>query len=439
MVKQRIMLLTIYKLPNRKSKESKAGAGKHLSIWIIEGITIFQSLFLAYRFDKLMCKRYGCYITYLQQMVKAILFSAMIFSATALEAQEYYMITGTYTGGRSRGIYVHAFNTKDGSARLVDSAVTVNPSYLVLSADNKFLYAVNEEGKRDGGGKVTSFSFEQKTGKLKELNRQPSMGDNPCYISLDQTGKWVAVANYSSGSAAVYAVKADGSLGEPSWVTQHKGSGPNKDRQEGPHVHATVFSPDNDFLFLSDLGTDELVCYAFDDKTGKGVKSEDRTIKTEKGSGPRHFEFHPNQKWLYLLHELSGDIAVYDYENGKMNLLQTVNSLPENFHENFTSADIHVSPDGKFLYASNRDQANSIVIFRIDEKSGKLELVGYQSALGKTPRNFSFDPSGNFLLVANQNSDNIVVFAIDKETGLLKDTGNRVEVGNPVCIKWAGR
>jgi 6-phosphogluconolactonase len=372
-------------------------------------------------------------------MVKAILFSTMMFSAIALDAQEYYMITGTYTGGKSKGIYVHAFNSKDGSARLVDSAITVNPSYLVLSAGNKFLYAVNEEGKTKGGGRVTSFSFDQNTGKLKELNHQPSMGDNPCYISIDKTGKWVAVANYSSGSAALYPVKADGSLGEPSWVTQHQGSGPNKERQEGPHVHAAVFAPGNDFLFLSDLGTDELVCYAFDDKTGEAIKSDERTVKAKKGSGPRHFEFHPNKKWLYLLHELSGDIAVFEYEKGKLQLMQTINSLPGDFHENFTSADIHVSPDGKFLYASNRDEANSIAIFRIDENSGKLTLAGYQSTHGKTPRNFSLDPSGNFLLVANQNSDNIVVFAIDKETGLLRDTGKWIEVGNPVCIKWAGK
>lgn len=265
------------------------------------------------------------------------------------------------------------------------------------------------------------------------INKQPSGGDHPCYVSVDKTGRWVAVGNYSGGNLSVIPVMVNGSLGVPNTVN-HSGKSVDKGRQEKPHVHATVFSEDNKFLFVPDLGIDKVMMYAFNPGSGK-LTAQD-SIVTEAGTGPRHFTFHPDNKFAYLVEELTAGISAYEYKNDKFTFLQRIAALPADYTGPKSGADLHVSPDGKFLYSSNRGDANSISIFSINEKTGKLTLKGHQSSMGKTPRNFNFDPSGNFLLVANQNSDNIVIFKRDKDTGLLEDTGKRIEVGNPVCIKW---
>ena len=355
-------------------------------------------------------------------------------------AQEnHYLITGSYTRGKSTGMYVYRFNTGNGSSILVDSMPTPNPSYLVVSPGNKFVYAVSEVSRGQHNGKVRAFSFDHHSGKLQYLNEQPSVGDNPCYVTMDKKGKWVIVGNYSSGTLAVLPVQKDGSLGPPASSAVHFGKSINPRRQEAPHVHAVVLSPDDRFLFVPDLGKDKLMVYSFNRGTGSIKPARDSAIKLADGSGPRHFDFHPSGKWAYLVQELSGTVTAFKNDKGKLRSMQTISTLPAGYSLPFTSADIHVSPDGKFLYASNRDSSNTIAIFTIDQKSGKLRLQGHQSTLGKTPRNFNFDPSGNFLLVANQNSDAVVVFRIDHSTGLLSDTGQRIETGNPVCIKWAGK
>ena len=369
--------------------------------------------------------------------MKPALFAIAFFIASLVQAQsKNYMLTGTYTQGRSTGIYVFEFNSSDGSSVIVDSMKSSNPSYLAISPNKKFVYAVSEEGGNNRKGKVRAFSFDAKNGKLQLLNEQSSMGENPCYISVDKTGKWVTVGNYSSGSLAVLPILSDGTVGIPVSWKQHQGNGPNKRRQEGPHVHAVVFSPDNQKLYVPDLGIDRLVAYSFNEKTGIIKPSSDSVMQMEAGSGPRHFEFHPNKKWAYLLQELSGDVTAFQYSAKGLKKMQTITALPEGFNKYFTSADIHVSSDGKFLYASNRDSSNTIAIFSIDQQTGHLKSEGHQSTLGKTPRNFNFDPSGNWLLVANQNSDEIVVFAINRQTGMLTDSGKRIAVPRPVCIKW---
>lgn len=373
---------------------------------------------------------------YLSVMIKSWLLLAGLIVCMISFSQEQFMLTGTYTSGKSKGIYVHAFNSSTGSLRLVDSARVSNPSYLAVSSNGNYVYAVNETGKNSGGGKVTAFRFDRNTGHLTELNSQSSMGDNPCYVVIDKTGRWLIVGNYSSGTAAVLPVNEDGTLGKPGEVVQHKGSSANKRRQESAHIHATVLSADNKFLYVPDLGIDQLVVYAFDDKTGKLSVMDDMTIKQDPGSGPRHFDFHPSQQWAYLLNELSGMVTAFKNDNGRLLPIQNISALPEGYNQSFTSADIHVSPNGKFLYASNRDSSNTIAIFRIHKRTGKLKPAGHQSTLGRTPRNFSIDPSGKYLLVANQNSDNIVVFKINRKTGLLRETGHMADVGNPVCIKW---
>jgi 6-phosphogluconolactonase len=367
--------------------------------------------------------------------MRLFIFILSLFMATAVVAQKnYYLLVGTYTKGKSTGIYVYDFNQKNGAVKIVDSVQTPNPSYLAVAPNQKFVYAVSETQRGNFSGKVRAFSFDQKTGELTYINEEPSVGDNPCYIVVDKTGRWVIVANYTSGTLAVLPIKNDGSLGEAVSSVQHYGHGTNPQRQEGPHVHSTVLSPDNKYLFVQDLGLDKIIEYSFNDKNGTIAAAD--SVKLKDGSGPRHFVFHPNNRWAYLVQEMGGTVTAFDYQNGRLKNVQTISALPANFNKYFTSADVHISNDGKFLYASTRDSANIITVYKIDPKTGRLSVVGYQSTLGKTPRNFNFDPGGNFLLVANQNSDNVVIFKVNRQTGRLTDTGNRIDVGNPVCIKW---
>lgn len=361
--------------------------------------------------------------------------SGTSFNATA--QQQNYLITGTYTSGQSEGIYVYKFNSSDGSASIASQIKISNPSFLAVSPGGQFVYAVKENAAAIGkGGEVAAFLFNKETGTLTFINEQPSGGDHPCYVTVDKTGRWVVTGNYSSGNLTVLPVLANGSLGVAVTSIQHKGAGPNAARQKSPHVHATLFSADNRFLFVPDLGIDKIMIYAFDAVTGKLTAAKQPFAQSTGGAGPRHFCFHPTNKYGYLIEEMTGTVVAFKYKNSKLKKVQRISCMPMGDSSNAGSADIHVSPDGKFLYASNRGSSNTIAIFKVDRKNGMLTLVGHQSTLGKTPRNFNFDPAGNFLLVANQNSDNIVVFKVDKQTGLLTDTGNSITVGNPVCLKW---
>jgi len=367
-----------------------------------------------------------------------IVLAAFIFLifTTSKAQQQNYLVTGTYTSGKSEGIYVYQFNSADGTAKAISQVKISNPSFVAVSPNEQFVYSVEEDAAANGkGGEITAFSFNKKTGSLIFINRQLSGGDHPCYVSVDKTGKWVAAGNYSSGSLSIFPVEANGGLGTATTI-KHEGSGPNMARQASPHVHCTFFSADNRFLFVPDLGIDKLMIYAFDENTGKLTAAKQAFAQSEPGAGPRHICFDPANKFAYLIEELSGTVVTYKYKNGKLKRKQRISTMPAGDTSIAGSADIHVSPDGKFLYASNRAEINNIAIFSINQHNGKLSLVGHQSTLGKTPRNFNFDPSGNFLLVANQNSDNVVVFKIDKDTGLLTDTGNRIDVGKPVCLKW---
>jgi 6-phosphogluconolactonase len=363
----------------------------------------------------------------------------LLLSIYATAQKQYYLLVGTYTNGKSEGVYVYDFNTTNGTATMVSKAKTSNPSYLAVAPDQKYVYAVNENHNKGNGGAASAYAFNRKTGELQQLDEVPSGGDDPCYISIDRTGKWAIIANYSSGTISVLPIQQGGKLGAPQTVIHDQGHGTNPARQEGPHAHTSVLSPDNRFLLTTDLGTDKLMLYAFDAKTGKLKPLAPPFLKLPDGTGPRHLAFHPNGKWVYLVQEMGGTVTAFDYSNGKLKEFQTISTLPKDFKGTFTAADIHVSPDGKFLYASTRDQANIITVYKIDPSNGRLTVAGYQSTMGKTPRNFNFDPTGNYLLVANQNSDDIVVFKISHQTGLLTDTGKRIEVGSPVCVKWIGR
>jgi 6-phosphogluconolactonase len=346
----------------------------------------------------------------------------------------YYLVIGTYTKGNSEGLYVYKMNTETGAVNYVSKATAANPSYLEISPDEKFVYAVNEDANDKGS--VSVFSFDKSSGALTYIEKQTSGGDHPCYIAVNKTGKWVAAANYTGGSFSTFPIMANGTLGVPTTV-QHTGSSVLKERQDKPHVHSTVFSPDDKYLFVPDLGLDKVMIYSFNPGSGKPEPAPVPFAATAPGSGPRHLTFHPNGQLAYLVEEMGGAVSAYKYKDGKLSLIQHISTYPANYADKKWSADIHVSPDGKFLYATNRTPANNIAIFSIN-KSGKLTAIGYESTKGDVPRNFTIDPTGNFLLVANQETNNIVIFKRNKQTGLLTDTRNQIKAGNPVCLKWVG-
>ncbi len=360
-------------------------------------------------------------------------------TAFAQKQKEAYLLVGTYTSGKSEGIYVYKFNTATANYKLLSVAKTSNPSYLAVSPNKKMVYAVNENADstmHTVGGNISAFRFTN--GKLTEVNKQPSGGKHPCYVAVDKTGKWVFAGNYTSGSLGLLSVKKDGSLDTLKLVIQHTGSGPNTARQQSAHVHCTYLTPDNKYLFVPDLGIDKMKIYSFDAAKGnlQPAKSGDKTVTP--GGGPRHVDIHPNGKYVYLMLEMTGEVVVYkNLGNANLQEIQTISAQPPYIKtSNIGGADIHVSPDGKFLYSSNRGDANTIAIFSINAADGKLTPVGQQPVLGIKPRNFNFSPGADFLLVANQDSDNIVIFKRDKKTGLLSETGKQITVPNPVCVKW---
>jgi 6-phosphogluconolactonase len=358
----------------------------------------------------------------------------------AWRAGELLVYVGTYTTGKSEGIYLYRFDLSSGRLKHVaTTSHVVNPSFLTLAPSRRYLYAVNEvqefAGKKSGA--VSAFAVDQKTGALRLLNQQPSLGADPCYVNVDANGGFVLVANYTGGNVAVFPVERDGSLGEATDMKQYRGSSANHERQEGPHAHFIALDPTNRFAYSCDLGTDKIMIYRFDARNGKLLPNEQPWMQVKPGTGPRHLAFHPSDKYVFVLNELHSTVTAFtrDPEKGSLKELQTLTTLPQDFTGTNTGADIHVSPDGRFLYGSNRGH-DSIAIFTIDPRNRTLNTVGNESTRGMTPRNFAIDPSGAFLLVANQKSDNIVVFRIDQRTGRLTSTGHIVEVPSPVCLKF---
>jgi 6-phosphogluconolactonase len=360
-----------------------------------------------------------------------------LLSAAALRAQSSNMLAyaGTYTKGKSKGIYV--FHYHDGVLSAMELAVeTANPSFLAIHPSRKFLYAVNEleTYENQPGGSVSAFSRDEKTGKLTLLNRVPSRGTDPCHLAIDPTGKCMTVANYTSGSVAVFPIRENGSLGEASDFVAHTGSSVNKERQTSPHAHETVISSDGRFVFVPDLGADQVVIYRLDAAHGK--LSDRRAVKVQPGFGPRHIAFHA--KYAYVVGEMGGAITAFHYgaANGTLDAFQTVSTLPDHFKGANGSAEIQIHPSGRFLYASNRGP-DTIAVFQMSAGTGELTKIGEVSTQGKTPRNFVIDADGKFLLAANQDSDSIVTFAIDQNKGTLTPAGHVVECGAPVCILFA--
>ena len=379
------------------------------------------------------------YLLIARALVAILLLLASCAASAAPAKTKYLVFVGTYTADTtSKGIYAYSYDAATHQlASLGVAAETANPSFLAVHPNHRFLYAVNElsdyQGNKTGG--VSAFSIDHATAKLTFLNEVPSGGTDPCYVSLDKTGKYVFVANYTSGSVSVFSVLADGRLGERSAFDQHTGHGVNPKRQEGPHAHSIDLSPDNRFAIVDDLGLDEVMVYRFSAAKGTLAPNNPPYATIEAGSGPRHFTFAPNGKFAYVISEMKSTVTAFSYDPkaGALHALQTVSTLPQDFSGQNDDAEIHIHPSGKFLYASNRG-SDSITVFAINPAKGTLTLVENVPTGGKTPRNFVIDPTGARLFAANQDSNNIVAFSIDSQTGRLTPTGQVFEVASPVSI-----
>ncbi len=370
-----------------------------------------------------------------KKMFITALCSFAALSTVSAESLPVYF--GTYTGpeNASKGIYRSVLDLDTG--KLAEPALAVeikNPSFLEIHPNGKFLYAVSEAG---GAGTVSAYAIDAQTGNLRFLNQQPSGGSGPCHVNMDRSGKIALVANYGSGSASVIPIKADGTLAEPTAVVQHEGSSVNPNRQKEPHAHSVNLSPDNRFAFVADLGIDKIMIYRLDAEKGTIVPNDPPFARLKPGAGPRHFTFHPNGKFAYVINELACTVTAFTYEpaSGALSEIQTIPTLPAGFSGSSSCAEVRVHPSGKFLYGSNRGH-DSIAAYRIDPAKGTLTLVEHETADIKTPRNFNIDPTGAFCLVANQGGDSVVVFRIDPQTGDLEPTGHKISVGKPVCIRF---
>lgn len=350
-------------------------------------------------------------------------------------ANSLYLLIGTYTTGESDGIYVYRFDTVNGSSDYLSQSTSVeNPSYLVLSKDGNRVFSVTEND--DSSSCVNSFTFDRKTSVLSLESSQPTDGAAPCYINLDPSGQFVLTANYGGGTISVLGVEPDGALSPGRDLIGFR-QGPKQPNRKKSHLHTVVFSPDGKYLLATDLGKDRIYCFEVNGQ----AKKPDELLHTSKmsvvelpaGSGPRHLAFHPKGRQLYLLNELSGRVTVYDYNDGRLSEIQSV--AADGYHGG-GSADIHLTPNGRFLYTSHRLKNDGISIFSVSPRDGKLTKIGFQPT-GVHPRNFIITPNGKMLLVANRDSKSIQVFSINRYTGMLKNLNKDIRIDKPVCLKFA--
>jgi 6-phosphogluconolactonase len=365
--------------------------------------------------------------------------AAAVVSGVAAKTQVYF---GTYTGAKSKGIYVSQFDPATGRLTPAGLATeTVSPSFLAIHPNRRFVYAANEIAEFNGkpGGAVSVFSIDAETGRLTFLNQQASGGGGPCYLVVDKAGKNALVANYGGGSVAVLPIRGDGRLSEATAFIQHIGSSVNPQRQKEPHAHSINLDAANRYAFAADLGLDKIFIYRFNADKGVLAPNDPSFAGVAPGAGPRHFAFHPKGRFAYVINEMQCTVSAFDYDaqRGELKESQTISTLPreQTVQPNFSTAEVQVHPSGKFLYGSNRGH-DSIVVFTIDEQTGRLNYVENRSTGGKIPRNFGIDPTGKYLLAANQSSDSVVVFRIDANDGRLTPTGDVIEVGAPVCVKF---
>ena len=373
---------------------------------------------------------------------------------TQTPAGEFFVYVGTYTTRESKGIYLARFDAASGNLEMLGLAAELpNPTYLAIHPNGRFLYAASRILEPGGMSEacVNAFAINRQTGRLTFLNRQSSGGVSPCYVSLDSAGRCALVANYVSGTVAVLPIQSDGRVGEPNDVIQHHGSGANPKRQETPHAHSITPSPDDRFALAADLGADRIMIYRLDAAKARITPNDPPSVAAKPGAGPRHLAFHPSQPLVYVVNELAGTVTVFhrDASRGALREAQTLSTLPPNFSGANLGADVHAAPSGRFLYASNRGH-DSIAIYRIAEAAGTLTLIGHQPTLGKSPRTFTLDPSGNWLFVANAgplegaplppeqldpSDENVAVFQVDTATGRMSPAGRALPVSVPTCVK----
>jgi 6-phosphogluconolactonase len=368
-------------------------------------------------------------------------------TSSSADGTTFDLLVGTYTGsGKSQGIYVYRFDADNGSITRLATAQTVNPSYLVVSRDRQHVYAVNElpgdNGPATQRGGISAFRFDPPSGRIDFVNKVSSDGNDPAYLALSPDGKYLLAANYSvasdpGGSFAVFPLEGD-RVGPSVLTVHHDGSGPVKGRQDNSHVHSTVFSPDGHYLFAQDLGADKIYSYRYTPDGSRGLfgPTDSRYTLVKPGSGPRHLIFDQAGKHAYVTTEMNASVLVFNYADGKLSLQQTLPMTAPGFKGKIGGGAIHLSPDGRFLYATNRGDVNEILTYAVNPSDGHLKLLGRNSTLGKTPREFAIDPTGRWLVVGNQESDSVYFFRRNPETGELASDPKRVEIGLPVDFKF---
>jgi 6-phosphogluconolactonase len=350
---------------------------------------------------------------------------------------DYLVYIGTYSGGDTDGIHVHRLDMTTGALTPQSSISGItNPSFLDIAPNRRFLYAIGEVSEVNGkpGGAIAAFAIDQQSGALTHVNTESTVGTGPCHISIDQAGRYALVANYGGGSVAILPIREDGSLGEATDFVQHEGSSVDPTRQKEPHAHSIMVAPNNKHAFAPDLGLDKILVYAIDHDRGKLTAQTPGQV--DPGQGPRHLDFHPDGKRAYVINEMGNTITVFDYDAdaGTLAATQAISTLPEGYSETSHTADIHIHPNGRFLYGSNRGH-DSLVVCAIDPDNGQLAVVEIVPTGGANPRNFGLDPTGAYLLVGNQDTNDIFVFSVDGDTGKLTPTGHKAEVPKPVCHK----
>ena len=366
--------------------------------------------------------------------MKSLLFFLILFFVICCTSKNTEVLyVGTYSTSDAEGIYRYEFDNKNGLLRFIDVIPNkLNPSFIAFHPDLLVLYAVNEVSGsyQIDSGSVTSYDLmDNKTFRI--ISQKATLGNHPCHVCVSPDGKFVSVANYTNGGICVFDVLPDGGLGDFIQVIKHLGYGPDTVRQKVPHAHSSQFSADGKLLIAADLGTDMLYFYSFSADSACFVVAQE-PVRFVSGSGPRHFDFSKDQRFIYIMNELSSTVGVIEKIDGVYKLIETVSSLPANFNQTSYGADIHLSGDGRFVYCSNRGH-NSIAIFSRDLNTGRIKLIGNEPVQGDWPRNFSISQDGKFLLVANQQSNNITIFSIN-ENGLLSFTHKSISVPNPVCL-----
>ena len=376
-----------------------------------------------------------------RRIVTLICLLSFVLIATGGEALDhgYLVYVGTYTGQGSEGIYVFRFNPATGEFGPASlAAATDNPSFLEVDPNGRFLYAVNEIDTfgQELTGAVSAFAIDRGTGSLRPLQQVSSLGRGPAHLSIDKSGRYLMVANYNSGNVAVLPIATDGRLGLRTAFVQDVGSSVDPVRQAGPHAHFIQVTNDNRFALAADLGLDQLLVYRFDATTGSLTPGSPNFVSVDPGAGPRHVAFAPSGDYLYLVNEMASTVTVFAYNPGPGTLLrkQTISTLPEQFNDSNTAAEIAVDAKGRFLYVSNRGD-DSIVVFRIDPDNGNVSLLERVSSGGRTPRHFAIDPTGTWLIAANQDSHDISLFRIDQDSGRLMKTARSLQIDSPVCVR----